>query len=92
MLNALVVPPGGGRERRLRSWLKHERQTVRMVLAGDFSPLLSTVSAEVQGGVGGKAREAQRPTGTEHGKDQGGHVLNVEDQCGRGYGVLLAVR
>ena len=58
------------RERRLRSWLKHERQTVRM---------LSTVSAEVEGGVGGKARDARRPTGTEHGKDQGGHVLHVED-------------
>ena len=59
----------------------------------DFPPLLSTVSAEVQqGGVGGKERAARRPTGTEHGKDQGGHVLHVEDQCGRGHGVLLAVR
>ena len=45
----------------------------------DFPPLLSTVSAEVQGGVGGKARAVRRPTGTEHGKDQGGHVLHVED-------------
>ena len=61
-------------------------------LCRDFPPLLSTVSAEVQGGVGGKARAARRPTGTEHGKDQGGHVLHVEDQCGLGYGVLLAVR
>ena len=31
------------------------------------------VPAEVQRGVGGKAREARRPTGTEDGKDQGGH-------------------
>ena len=58
----------------------------------DLPPLLSTVSAEVQGGVGGKARAARRPTGTEHGKDQGGHVPHVEDQCGGGHGVLLAVR
>ena len=36
----------------------------------DFPPLLSTVSAKVQGGVGGKARAARRPTGTEHGKDR----------------------
>ena len=30
----------------------------------DLPPLLSPVSAEVQGGVGGKARAARRPTGT----------------------------
>ena len=30
----------------------------------DLPSLLSTVSAEVQGGVGGKARAARRPTGT----------------------------
>ena len=51
------------RERRLRSWFKHERQTVRMVLARDLPPLLSTVSAEVQGGVCWKARSSTPPYG-----------------------------
>ena len=72
------------RERQLRSWLKHERQTVRR----DLPPLLSTVSAEVQGGVGGKARAARRPTGTEDGKDHGGHALHDEFQSGQGAGAL----
>ena len=72
------------RERRLRSWLKHERQAVRMVLAETFDHSSAPFPP--------KARAARRPTGTEHGKDHGRHVLHVEDQCGRGYGVLLAVR
>ena len=50
----------------------------------DLPPLLSTVSAEVQGGVGGKARAARRPTGTEDGKDHGGHALFVEHDGGQG--------
>ena len=54
----------------------------------DFPPLLSTVSTEVQGGVGGKARAARRPTGTEDGKDQGGHALHVEHDGGQGAGAL----
>ena len=57
----------------------------------DVPPLFSTVSAEVQGEVVGKARAARRPTGTEHGKDKGGHVLPFEDKCGLGHRVLLAV-
>ena len=80
------------RERQLRSWLKHERQTVRMVLAETFHHSSAPFPPMVQGGVGWRARAARRPTGTEDGKDQGGHVLHVEDQCDRGYGVLLAVR
>ena len=54
----------------------------------DLPPLLSTVSAEVQGGVGGKARAARRPTLTEDGKDQGGHALHVEHDGGQGAGAL----
>ena len=50
----------------------------------DLPPLLSTVSAEVQGGVGGKARAARRPARTEDGKDQGGHALHVEHDGGQG--------
>ena len=76
------------RERRLRSWLKHERQTRAHGPCRDLPPLLSTVSAEVQGGVGGKARAARRPTGTEDGKDQGGHALHVELDGVQGAGAL----
>ena len=53
----------------------------------DLPPLLSTVSAEVQG-VGWKARAARRPTGTEDGKDHGGHALHVEHEGGQGAGAL----
>ena len=79
------------RERQLRLWLKHERQTVHGPCR-NLPPLPSTVPAEVQRGVGGKLREPRRPTGTEDGKDQGGQELHAEDQCGRGHGVLLAAR
>ena len=48
------------RERRLRSWLKHERQTVRMVLAETFHHSLSTVSAEVVGLEGTRLHAALR--------------------------------
>ena len=53
----------------------------------DLPPLLSSVPAGVQGGVGAKARAARRPTGTEDGRDQSG-----QDQSGRGSGVLRVVR
>ena len=58
----------------------------------DLPPLLSSVPAGVQGGVGVKARAARRPTGTEDGRDQRGHAQHVEDQSGRGSGVLRVVR
>ena len=58
----------------------------------DLPPLLSTVSGEVQGGSGGKARAARRLTGTERGKDHGGHAPHVEDQSGGGYAVLPSAR
>ena len=77
------------RERRLRSWLKHERQTVRMVLAETFHH--SSTPFSPKGGVCGKARAAHRLTVTEDGKDQGGHVLHFGDLCGQGRGVLPAV-
>ena len=51
-------------------------------------PLLSTISAKVQGGVGWKARAERRPTGTEDGKDHGGHALHVEHEGGQGAGAL----
>ena len=68
------------------------RQNVRMVLAETFHHSSAPFPPKFKGGVGGKARTARRPTGTEYGKDQGGHVLHVEDRCGWGNGVLLAVR
>ena len=49
----------------------------------DLPPLLSTVSAKVQGGVGGKARATRRRTGTEDGKDQGGPVCRVPEWPGK---------
>ena len=39
-----------------------------------------------------KARAARRPTGTEDGRGQRGHAQHVEDQSGRGSGVLRVVR
>ena len=74
------------RERRLRSWLKHERQTVRMVLAETFhhssAPFPPTLKEEWVGRH--ETHDALRG-------QKGGHVLHVEDKCGRGHGVLLAV-
>ena len=67
------------RERRQRSWLKHERQTVRMVLAETFHHCSAPFPPKFEEELVGKARAARRPTGTEHGKDQGGYVLPFED-------------
>ena len=67
------------RERRLRSWLKHERQTVRMVLAETFHHSSAPFPPKLKEEWVGWHEDARRPTGTEHGKDQGGHELHVED-------------
>ena len=62
------------RQRRLRSWLRHERQTVAMELAaalhhsrdvgpGTHAGLRAQKAASSRGG--GRGRDAQRPTGTD---------------------------
>ena len=57
------------RERRLRSWLRHERQTVAMVLAEACHHSLWFFPAVAQGEEGGRPRRVRRPTGTEDGQD-----------------------
>ena len=38
----------------------------------------------------GRHEQHEALRGQNTASDQGGHVLHVEDQCGRGYGVLRA--
>ena len=67
------------RDRRLHSWLKRERQTVRMVLVETFHHSSVPFPPKFKEEWVGKALAARRPTGTEDGKDQGGHALLVGD-------------
>ena len=69
------------RERRLRSWLKHERQTVRMVLAETFHHSLAPFPPQFKEEWVGRHEQHAALRGLD-GKDQGGHALHVEDQCG----------
>ena len=78
------------RERRLRSMLRHERMSVAMALAEKLHHSVYRSVPLKEELV--DAREVRRPTGPEDSQRQGGHELHVEDQCGRGHGVLLAVR
>ena len=59
--------------RRLRSWLRHERQTVAMVLASSrgLSSLLPNFAADAEGEEDGRPRRVRSPTGTEDGQDSG---------------------
>ena len=80
------------RECGLRSWLKHQRPIVRMVLAETFHHSSARFPPKFEEEwVGGKAREARRPTGTEDGKDQGGHELHAEDNCSHQAGPSMTV-
>ena len=52
------------RQRRLRSWLRHERMTVAMTLA-EMLHHTSRGQKFARVGEGGGERRARRPTGTE---------------------------
>ena len=52
------------RQRRLRSWLRHERMTVAMTLA-EMTHHTAPGGDDGQGRGGGGASFARRPTGTE---------------------------
>ena len=62
-----------GRERRLCSWLKHERQTVRMVLVETSHHSSAPLPPKFKGV--GRHEKHDAPQETEDGKDQGGHEL-----------------
>ena len=76
------------RQRRLRSWLKHERQTVRTVLAETFHHSSAPFPPKFMEELVGRHVQHDALRGTEDGKDHGGHALHVEDQCGRGSSAL----
>ena len=67
-----------------RSWLKHERQTVRMVLAETFHHSSAQFPPKFKEEWVGRHEQHARPTGTEDGKDHGGHALYVEHDGGQG--------
>ena len=79
------------RERRLRSWLKHERQTVRMVLAETFHHSTAPFPPKFKEEWLGRHEQHDGLRGQNTARTTEGHVLPFEDKWGLGHRVLLAV-